>query len=148
MPRSAGSSGGGGLCATESPPHSEAADHADADGEPGDEATSPDRAKDRARAPFRPPRREGAASAGRSSGAVAEAPLDVSKGFGADPGRKVSRFFQRTAPAAGLSLHMWSASSYTACLAMNNAVRRPPAYSVDCLLGGIGVNCSSVCQQC
>ena len=99
-----GSSGGCGLRDTESPPHSEAADHADADTEAGDEATSPERVTGGARAPFRPPWRDGAAGAsGRNAGA-AEAPLDVSKDLGAEPGRKVSRFFQRTAPAAGVQI--------------------------------------------
>ena len=89
----AGSSGGRGLWDTESPPHSEAADHASADGEEGDEATSPERANGRGQAPAPLPQREVRA---------AEAPLEVSKGPGAEPGRKVSRFFQRTAPAAGM----------------------------------------------
>ena len=99
---SAGGFGGGGLSSTASPPHSQAADHADADGEAaadGDEATSP--VKVRACAPFRPPWRKEAATSGDGGASAAEAPLKISKGPGADPGRKVSRFFQRTAPAAG-----------------------------------------------
>ena len=102
----AGSSDGFGLRDTESPPHSEAADHANTHEEAGDEATSPDRVAGGARAPFRPPWRDGAAGVGGSNAGAAEATLDVSKGAGADPGRKVSRFFQRTAPAAGVLIQV------------------------------------------
>jgi hypothetical protein len=113
----AGGFGGGGLSSTASPPHSQAADHADADGEhaaDGDEATSP--IKVRACAPFRPPwRKESASSgAGGTGGTSApEAPLSISKGPGADPGRTVSRFFQRTAPAAGGHLNHCRTSGCT-----------------------------------
>ncbi len=128
----AGSSGGFGLLDTESPPHSEAADHADADGEAGEEATSPERATGAsARAPFRPPWRDGAAAAsGRNAGA-AEAPLDVSKDPGAEPGRKVSRFFQRTAPAAGMKMsHTQHADvvMFPSMISIRGAICRSPLY--------------------